>query len=46
MEYKKDTNNQDIAFNMAEFLGQDVEPEGIKMMQDERVVPFGTALWP
>ena len=28
-----------------DFFGVAVETEGVEMMLDERVVPFGTALW-
>lgn len=32
-------------FNLDDFLGETVEDAGVEMMLNDRVVPFGTALW-
>jgi hypothetical protein len=36
----------DIEINLDDFLGHTVEEDGAKLMQEENVIPFGTALWP
>lgn len=40
-------NNEAInmEIDLEDFLGQAVEDDGVKMMQNDRVVAFGTALW-
>ena len=38
-------NNIQLNIDISDFLGETVEDAGVELMQNDHVVPFGTALW-
>lgn len=43
---EKVENKEQSKLSIKDFLSQDVENDGVQMMNKGKVIPFGVSLWP